>query len=114
MRQRQTFSPAQCRAARGLLNWSQAELAERVRVQVEAVELFEGGDGDWSEEDLHKLGAVFYAMGVIAVRPALAGEGVRFNQTSAERGSASPWADPYGLASRSTTGTQDTMFDDAD
>ena len=114
MRQRQTFSPAQCRAARGLLNWSQAELAERVRVQLEAVELFEGGDGDWSEGDLHKLGAVFYAMGVIAVRAALAGEGVRFNQTLAKHGSAAPWADPYGPASRSTVGDRDAMFDDAD
>jgi transcriptional regulator with XRE-family HTH domain len=37
------MSPAQCRAARGLLDWSQQQLAEVARVGVVTVRQFEGG-----------------------------------------------------------------------
>jgi len=38
--------PAQCRAARALLNWSQIELAERAGIQVLALRRFETGRTD--------------------------------------------------------------------
>ncbi len=37
------ISPAQCRAARGLLNWTQGELADRVGVAVKTIRNFETG-----------------------------------------------------------------------
>jgi DNA-binding transcriptional regulator YiaG len=37
------ISPAQCRAARALLDWSQTTLAETARVGVATVRLFESG-----------------------------------------------------------------------
>ena len=38
-----TITPATCRAARGLLRWSQAELATRAHVGVVTVRQFENG-----------------------------------------------------------------------
>jgi transcriptional regulator with XRE-family HTH domain len=40
---KQMISSAQCRAARGLLDWSQQELAERARVGVVTVRQLEAG-----------------------------------------------------------------------
>jgi transcriptional regulator with XRE-family HTH domain len=37
------ISPQQCRAARGLLDWSQADLAERARVGIVTVRQLEAG-----------------------------------------------------------------------
>ena len=37
------FTPAQCRAARGLLDWSQKQLADAARVGVVTVRQFESG-----------------------------------------------------------------------
>jgi len=80
MTARQTFSPAQCRAARGLLDWSQDVLAVVARLEPEAVELYERGEGMLSTPDLVQLGAAFNNVGVIAVAEYRAGEGVRFNR----------------------------------
>jgi DNA-binding XRE family transcriptional regulator len=37
------ISPAQCRAARALLDWTQGELADKVGVAVKTIRNFEGG-----------------------------------------------------------------------
>lgn len=37
------ISPAQCRAARGLIDWSQQQLAEAARVGIVTVRQFESG-----------------------------------------------------------------------
>jgi transcriptional regulator with XRE-family HTH domain len=37
------ISPSQCRAARGLLDWSQHELAKRSRVGIVTIRQLEGG-----------------------------------------------------------------------
>lgn len=37
------FSPAQCRAARGLLNWPQAKLAAHAKVGLSTVRNYEAG-----------------------------------------------------------------------
>ncbi len=75
-----SFSPAQCRAARGLLAWSQDDLAVRAGLELEAVELFEGCDAELSFKDLSRLYAAIYAAGVRPIEADLAGEGVRFRR----------------------------------
>jgi DNA-binding XRE family transcriptional regulator len=37
------ISPAQCRAARGLLDWTQGELAQKVGVALRTIQDFENG-----------------------------------------------------------------------
>jgi len=76
------FSPGQCRAGRGLLGWSQDRLAASARLEPEAVELYERGEGQLSTAELTVLGAAFNSAGVIAVAENCAGEGVRFNRPS--------------------------------
>lgn len=78
MRVRERYSPAQCRAARGLLAWCVDELARAARLEAEAVELYEAGEGELAEDELARIGAAFAVAGVIAKPADLAGEGVRF------------------------------------
>lgn len=78
MKPRESFSAAQCRAARGLLDWSAEDLARRARLECEAVELFERGEGALSERDRLAISCAFASAGVIAKAEASAGEGVRF------------------------------------
>jgi hypothetical protein len=40
------LSPSQCRAARGLLDWTQQELADAARIGVATVRLFEGNGAE--------------------------------------------------------------------
>ena len=85
MRPQLNFSPAQVRAARGLLDLQASGLASLARIELEAIELYEAGEGELSSDDLARLGAALYASGVIAIPEKQAGEGVRFK--SAFRGS---------------------------
>lgn len=82
MRRRGLFLPAQCRAARGLLAWSRERLAAVSGLELEAIELFEAGDGELSELELVRLGDSFNTAGVIALAEKLGGLGVRFAQPS--------------------------------
>lgn len=78
MRPRVTFSPAQTRAAPGLLAWSLANLAAASEIDVAALHQYEAGAAALSACELAQLGATFRGGGVIAKRPTrLAGEGVR-------------------------------------
>jgi hypothetical protein len=85
MRSREIFSPAQCRAARGLLDWSPAMLARRARLEPEAIKLYERGEGDLSKREIASLGAVLNDAGVIALAGSWAGEGVRINRSGEPR-----------------------------
>ena len=40
------ITPAQCRAARGLLDWTQQQLADKARVGIVTVRQFEAGASD--------------------------------------------------------------------
>jgi transcriptional regulator with XRE-family HTH domain len=55
MDSREMISPAQCRAARALLNWSQPELAEICGVHVQTVSTFESGAGSPTRTTLLKI-----------------------------------------------------------
>lgn len=67
----------QCRAARGLLDWTQEDLAERAGVSRSTVRGFENG-----QHELHRASAVVMrsaleAAGVILIDPDELGPGVR-------------------------------------
>ena len=68
------FSPAQLRAARGLLGWSQDRLAEAARVSVVSIKKFETGASDPRRSTM------------IAIRTALAKAGVDFIDEASDRG----------------------------
>ena len=53
------ISPAQCRMARSLLNWTQAELAERCDLSPVTINKFEKSTGDQGLE-ITKLGTVHF------------------------------------------------------
>jgi transcriptional regulator with XRE-family HTH domain len=58
------ISPAQCRAARGLLDWTQSELAEKAGIGVVTVRQFEGGKTAPLYATLVVLRSAFEAAGV--------------------------------------------------
>ena len=58
------LTPAQCRAARGLLDWTQQELADAARIGVATVRLFEGEAAESRQATLAVLRQAFELAGV--------------------------------------------------
>ena len=58
------LTPAQCRAARGLLDWTQQELADAARIGVATVRLFEGEGAQSRQATLAVLRQAFELAGV--------------------------------------------------
>lgn len=74
-----TLSPAQCRAARGLLDWSQEQLAQASGLSRSTVRDFESGRHEPHRGSLALLLQTLAEQGVELVAAAEgAGEGVRF------------------------------------
>ncbi len=72
---------AQVRAARALINWSPAKLAEAAGVALSIVERFEAGPPDpIAEETIGKLRAALEAAGVVFVPKNGGGVGVRLRE----------------------------------
>ena len=61
----QIITPAQCRAARALLEWSQPELAARCGTHVQTISNFEKGTGSPSKTTLEKMAITFAISGLI-------------------------------------------------
>ncbi|WP_457104164.1 helix-turn-helix domain-containing protein [Methylobacterium sp. P5_C11] len=59
------MSPAQSRAARGLLGWSEADLAARVGLDTQFVRDFEGGYGDPPNGQIEALRSALCAAGAV-------------------------------------------------
>ena len=71
----------QCRAARGLLAWSQLELARNARVGVVTVHQLEAGSSQPRRSTLDVIRRAFEAAGVEFIDPdESAGPGVRFRE----------------------------------
>ena len=70
------FSPALCRAARGLLDWTQSDLAERAEVSRSTVRDFEGARHDIHRATEAQLRRAFEAHDVAFVDIAGFGPGV--------------------------------------
>lgn len=61
----QIITPAQCRAARALLNWSQPELAQRCDVHVQTISNFEKESSTPSKTTLEKIVSTFMNEAVV-------------------------------------------------
>uniref|UniRef100_A0A6H1ZJ77 Uncharacterized protein n=1 Tax=viral metagenome TaxID=1070528 RepID=A0A6H1ZJ77_9ZZZZ len=85
MRARETFTPAQSRAARGLLDWTSAELSKRSGIEHHLIQAFEGDEADLEPYALAAIGRSFAKSGVIAKQGRSAGDGVRFSRRPSAR-----------------------------
>ena len=75
------ITPEQCRAARGLLGWSQQQLAENASVSRATVADFEANYRDPMRNNLASIEDCMFAAGVEFLAPqGEAGEGVRFRR----------------------------------
>jgi transcriptional regulator with XRE-family HTH domain len=75
-----SLTPAQCRAARGLLDWSQATLAEAAKVGLSTVKGFEAGRTAPVHHNLNAIRAALEAAGVEFIPPNGSGAGVRLKK----------------------------------
>lgn len=76
----QLLSPSQLRAARGLLNWSRAELAARSGISEPTLHRYENGENAPKASTAKKLLAVFDEQGVEFIE----NQGVRYKKDSLE------------------------------
>jgi transcriptional regulator with XRE-family HTH domain len=76
------ISPEQCRAARGLLNWSQQELADRAQVGIVTVRQLEAGQHEPRRSTLDVVRRALEAAGVDFIDKNGGGPGVRLRKAS--------------------------------
>ena len=75
-RKLRVLTPEQSRAARGLLNWTQDDLAERASISRVSISLFEAG-GVMRDTNQRRLRLTFEAAGVQFIAENGGGAGVR-------------------------------------
>jgi len=76
------ITPAQCRGARALLNWSQQQLADASKAGVVTIRNFEGGKSSPINSTLEVLRRALESAGVIFVEENGEGPGVRLRKTA--------------------------------
>jgi predicted transcriptional regulator len=74
------LTPAQCRAARGLLDWTQQELADKAEVGVVTIRLLEAGQTIARRATLQVIERAFEQAGVEMISAGDGGAGVRFRK----------------------------------
>jgi transcriptional regulator with XRE-family HTH domain len=74
------ITPSQCRAARGLLEWSQQELAERAQVGVVTIHQLEAGTSEPRRATLQAIRRAFESAGVDFIDENGGGPGVRLRK----------------------------------
>jgi transcriptional regulator with XRE-family HTH domain len=79
-----SLTPAQCRAARALIDCSQAKLAEIAKVGLSTVKGFEGGRSVPVFHNLAAIRAALESAGVIFVEENGGGAGVRLRKGGAK------------------------------
>ena len=75
-----TLNPAQCRAARGLIDWSQSKLAEFSNLGLSTIKNFEVGRSVPTINNLAAIRAALELAGVIFVDENGEGAGVRLRK----------------------------------
>ncbi len=76
------MTPAMCRAARSLLNWTQQQLAEAARVGLSTVKAFEVGRSEPVTNNLLAMEAALTNAGVEFIPENGGGAGVRMKERS--------------------------------
>ena len=71
------LTPEQCRAARGLLDWTQQHLADQARVGIVTIRLLEAGKTLPRRATLEVIQRAFESAGVELIGPNGGGPGVR-------------------------------------
>ena len=79
------INPAQCRAARGLLAWSQHDLARSAGIGVVTVHQLEAGTSEPRRATLDVIRRAFEAAGVEFIDENGGGAGVRLRKSAKER-----------------------------
>ena len=79
------ITPSQCRAARGLLNWTQEELADAARIGVATIRQFEGGHAESRHATLAVLRRAFEDAGVEFIDENGGGPGLRLRKRQARK-----------------------------
>ena len=72
------LTPGQCRGARGMLGWSQDELAASSQVSVSTIATFERGERTPTKANLTALRSAFEQAGLVFIPVNGGGVGVRF------------------------------------
>ena len=80
-----TITPEQCRAARGLLDWSQQDLAEKARVGVVTVRQLEADTHEPRRATLDVIRRALEAAGVEFIDENGGGPGVRLKKVLTNR-----------------------------
>jgi ribosome-binding protein aMBF1 (putative translation factor) len=79
-----TMSPAQSRAARALLDWSQGDLAGKVGLGEETVRTFESGGSELASGQIEALRSALMTAGVVFTEDGSAG--VRLSDQGGDEG----------------------------
>jgi transcriptional regulator with XRE-family HTH domain len=74
------ITPAQCRAARGLVDWTQQKLADRAQVGVVTIRQVEAGSSAPRRATLHVIQGAFESAGVEFINDGAGGPGVRLRR----------------------------------
>jgi transcriptional regulator with XRE-family HTH domain len=82
------LSPAQCRAARGLIEWSQRDLAEAAQVGLSTVRNFESGRSVPVTNNLFAIRRALESAGVEFIAENGGGAGVRLRKSGASHETA--------------------------
>jgi transcriptional regulator with XRE-family HTH domain len=80
------ITASQCRAARGLLDWTQQELADAARVGVATVRLFEAETAETRQATLAVIRRAFELAGVGFIDANGGGPGVRLRKRPSKKG----------------------------
>jgi transcriptional regulator with XRE-family HTH domain len=80
-----SLSPEQCRAARGLLGWSQSELSEASKTATKTIADFERGARDPYSRTLEDVQAALEKAGVEFIAENGGGAGVRLKKRTSKR-----------------------------
>jgi hypothetical protein len=79
------ITAAQCRAARGLLEWSQVELARQARVGIVTVHQLEAGISQPRNATLEVIRRAFESAGVVFIDENGGGPGVRLRKRQKQK-----------------------------